>query len=341
MSSMIDRLKKMTTIEVSDVMEESEVYGDGRMITTEFPILNVALSADLKGGLASGVTMIAGPSKHFKSMIALLLVRSFMKKYENGAVLFYDSEFGTPKNYFTSLGIDTKRILHSPIVNVEQLKHDIMVQLKEFQRGDAVLILIDSLGQLASTKEVDDAIEGKNVADMSRAKSIKSLFRMITGHLRLKDIPLVVVNHTYKEIGMYPKDVVGGGTGGYYGADNILIMGRQQEKVEGEVAGYNFMLNVEKSRFVKEKSKFALTVMYQGGIEVYSGLLELALEGGFVTKPVPGWYLKKGETTRVREAATKTAEFWKDLLALEEFNEFIKTRYQVAYGDSVREKNEE
>ncbi len=340
MSSMMERLKKNTTIEISSAIDDSEIYGDTQMIPTEFPILNIALAGDLKGGLMAGVTMIAGPSKHFKSMLALLLVRAFLKENPEGAILFYDSEFGTPKNYFSSLGIDTSQILHTPIVDVEQLKHDVMVQLKDFKRGDKVLVIIDSLGQLASVKEVDDTLEGKTVADMSRAKSIKSLFRMINPHLRIKDIPMVVVNHTYKEIGMYPKDVVGGGTGGYYAADTIWIVGRQQEKVDGNVAGFNFTLNSEKSRYVKEKSKFNITVLYEGGIEMYSGLLDIALEGGFVTKPAPGWYMKKGATTRVREADTKTSEFWKDILSKEEFNEFVKKRYQVAYGEMVKEEDD-
>lgn len=204
-----------------------------------------------------------------------------------------------------------------------------------------MLIVIDSLGQLASSKEVDDAIEGKAVADMTRAKSIKSLFRMVTPHLRIKDIPLVVINHTYKEIGMYPKDIVGGGTGSYFAADTIWIIGRQQEKVEGEVAGFNFVLNVEKSRYVKEKSKFGLTVMFEGGIEKYSGLLELALEGGFVVKPSPGWYMKKGTTNKVRESETKTEAFWKDILKNGEFNEFVKKKCEVAYGDIIESKEEE
>jgi len=337
--SLLERMKKNSTIETADILDESTVFSDGQVIPTEVPILNIALSADLNGGLTSGVTMIAGPSKHFKSMIALFMVRSFLKKYEDGVVLFYDSEFGSPKHYFKAFNIDMSRVLHCPLVDVEQLKHDIMTQLREFKRTDHVLIFVDSLGQLASAKEIEDAIEGKQVADMTRAKAFKSLFRMVTPHLKLKDIPLVVVNHTYKEIGMYPKDIVGGGTGSYFAADDIWIIGRQQEKVDGEVAGFNFVLNIEKSRYVKEKSKLALTVMFDGGIEKYSGLLEIALESGHVTKPAPGWYLKKGATTRVRESDTKTAGFWKDILADGEFNEFIKKRYQLAYGDILKDNN--
>jgi RecA/RadA recombinase len=330
---MIDRLKKTSTIEIASVLKNSEVFTEGQSIPTEVPIVNVALSGSLRGGLVSGVTQIAGPSKHFKTGIALLLMRSFQKAHKDGAILFYDSEFGSPPAYFETFGVDQNKVFHTPITDVEQLKHDIMTQIAEAKRGDPLMIVIDSIGQLASLKEVEDAIEGKQVADMTRAKALKSLFRMITPHLKIKDIPLVVINHTYKEIGMFPKDIVGGGTGSYFASDTLWIVGRQQEKVDGAVTGFHFILNIEKSRFVKEKSKLPVTAIFDMGIEPFSGLLENAIEAGLVEKPSPGWYIKKGHNIKVREAATKDMVFWKDILDNEEFNEFIKKKYQVGYGD--------
>ena len=150
-----------------------------------------------------------------------------------------------------------------------------MSQLNDLERTDQVMIIVDSVGNLASKKEVDDALDGKSVADMTRAKQMKSLFRMITPHLTLKDIPAVVVNHTYKEIGLFPKDIVSGGTGIYYSADNIFIIGRQQEKKGTDVVGYNFIINVEKSRYVREKSKIPIEVSWEGGISKWSGLLDM------------------------------------------------------------------
>jgi hypothetical protein len=108
-------------------------------------------------------------------------------------MLFYDSEFGTPQGYFDRFGIDAKRVIHTPITDVEQLKHDAVKQLSEISRGEKVIIVLDSLGNLASKKEVDDALDGKSVADMSRAKQFKSFFRMVTPHLNLKDLPMIVV----------------------------------------------------------------------------------------------------------------------------------------------------
>ena len=264
--SVLDKLKKASTIKESSILSKSKFFTDKDMIPTGVPMINVALSGSLDGGLTPGLTMFAGPSKHFKTAFALLMAKSYMDKYDDAVVLFYDSEFGTPQNYFEAFDIDTERVLHTPITDVEQLKHDIMSQLQSIEKNDRVIVILDSIGNLASKKEVEDALDGKSVADMSRAKQIKSLFRMITPHLTLKDIPMVVVNHTYKEIGMFPKDIVGGGTGSYYSADTIWILGRQQDKDGTEIVGYNFIINVEKSRYVREKSKIPVTVSFDGGI---------------------------------------------------------------------------
>ena len=309
------------------------------MIPTSVPIINVALSGKLDGGLTPGLTMWAGPSKHFKTAFSLLMAKSYLEKYPDAALLFYDSEFGTPQSYFDSFGIDTNRVLHTPLTDIEQLKFDIMAQLSQLERGDKLIIVIDSIGNLASKKEVDDALDGKSVADMSRAKQIKSLFRMVTPHLSMKDIPMIVVNHTYKEIGLYPKDIVGGGTGSYYSADNIFILGRQQEKEGTEVVGYNFIINVEKSRYVKEKSKIPVAVSFDGGISKWSGLLDVALESGHVIKPTNGWYSKVDKDTgevedkKYRIKETDTKEFWLPIMKQKSFQNFVEDKYRVASGN--------
>jgi RecA/RadA recombinase len=264
-----------------------------------------------------------------------------MDKYQDAVLLFYDSEFGTPIKYFETFGIDMDRVLHTPLTDIEQLKFDIMQQFQGVDRGDKLIVILDSIGNLASKKEVDDALEGKSVADMSRAKQVKSLFRMITPHLNLKDIPMIVVNHTYKEIGLYPKDIVGGGTGSYYSADNIFIIGRQQEKDGTEVVGYNFIINVEKSRYVREKSKIPITVSFEGGIQKFSGLLDVAMEGKFVAKPSPGWYAKVNQSTgeigdKVRFDVTQTEAFWKDILSSESFKEYVSKKYERSYGSILQ-----
>jgi hypothetical protein len=222
-----------------------------------------------------------------------------------------------------------------------------MQQLTSLDRDDKLIIIIDSIGNLASKKEVDDALEGKSVADMSRAKQVKSLFRMVTPHLTMKDIPMIVVNHTYKEIGMFPKDIVGGGTGSYYSADNIFILGRQQEKEGTEVVGYNFIINVEKSRYVKEKSKIPVSVSFDGGISRWSGLLDIALDAGLVIKPSNGWYSRVDVTTgevedkKWRIKDTDSKEFWMPLITSEKFQNYVKDKYQIATGAIMQGGEEE
>ena len=342
--SLLDKLKKNSTIKDSAILSKSKFFTEKDMVPTEVPMINVALSGKLDGGIIPGLTMWAGPSKHFKTAFSLLMAKAYMDKYPEAVLLFYDSEFGTPVKYFETFQIDMDRVLHTPLTDIEQLKFDIMQQLQDVNRGDKLIIVLDSIGNLASKKEVEDALEGKSVADMSRAKQVKSLFRMVTPHLNLKDIPMVVVNHTYKEIGMFPKDIVGGGTGSYYSADNIYILGRQQDKDGTEIVGYHFIINVEKSRYVKEKSKIPISVSFDGGISKYSGLLDLALESGHVVKPANGWYAKVDQKTgeigdKKRIADTTTAEFMEPILGDVKFREFIKHKYEIAYGNIMGESN--
>jgi RecA/RadA recombinase len=339
--SLLERLKKNSTIKESEILNKSKFFAKKDMIQTSVPMMNVALSGSLEGGFTPGLTVFAGPSKHFKTAFSLLLTKAYIDKYPEAVVLFYDSEFGSPQAYFDNFGIDTTRILHTPITDIEQLKFDIMTQINNINRGEQVIIIIDSVGNLASKKEVDDALEGKSVADMTRAKQMKSLFRMVTPHLTIKDIPMVVVNHTYSEIGLYPKQIVSGGTGLYYSADNIFIIGRQQEKDGSEVIGYNFVMNVEKSRFVREKSKIPIEVTFEGGISKWSGLLDVALEGGYVIKPSNGWYSKVDKETgevdakKYRIKDTYSKEFWMPILTTKSFKEYIESNYRIAGSDML------
>ena len=330
------KLKKNSKIAHTEVLSESKFFTEKDMVATDVPMINVALSGSVEGGLAPGLTVLAGPSKHFKTSFALIMASAYLKKYPEAVLLFYDSEFGSPQDYFKAFGIDPSRVLHTPITNAEELKFDLIAQLEGIERGDKLVVVIDSIGNLASKKELEDAINEKSVADMSRAKALKGLFRMCTPYLNMKDIPMIAVNHTYKEIGLFPKDIVSGGTGIYYSADNIWILGRQQDKVGTEIQGYHFIINVEKSRYVKEKSKVPISVSWEGGVQRWSGLLDVALDGGYVAKPSNGWYSKVDRKTgevmdgRVREKETLTEEFWRPILEETDFKEYLTKRFSIS-----------
>lgn len=333
--SIMEKLIKASKIKDTAILSESTIFNDKKSTDTGVPMINVALSGDIDGGLSSGLTVLAGQSKHFKTSFALLMAGAYMNENKDAVMLFYDSEFGSPQAYFKTFGIDTDRVLHTPIKNVEELKFDVIAQLEAIELKDNVIIVIDSIGNLASKKELDDAINEKSVADMSRAKALKGLFRMVTPYLAMKSISMLAINHTYKEIGLFPRDIVSGGTGIMYSADNVWIIGRRQQKVGTEIKGYDFIINVEKSRFVKEKSKIPISVTWEGGIAPLSGLLDVALAGGYVIKPSNGWYQKVDKNTgellggKVREKDTLTTEFWDSILNTTDFKEFVIKAYQI------------
>jgi RecA/RadA recombinase len=337
----MDKLKKTSKLKHTAVLSESKFFNEKEMTSTAVPMVNVALSGSIDGGLTPGLTVLAGPSKHFKTSFALLMAGAYMEKNPNAVMLFYDSEFGSPQSYFEQFDVDPARVLHTPITNVEELKFDLIAQLEELDKKDEVIIVIDSIGNLASKKEMEDTMNEKSVADMSRAKALKGLFRMATPYLAMKNICMLAINHTYQEIGLFPKAIVSGGTGIYYSANNIWILGRRQNKKGTEISGYDFVINVEKSRFVKEKSKIPITVSWDGGVEKYSGLLDVALAGGYVTKPSNGWYSHVDQTTgevderKVREKDTLLEAFWQPMFDNTDFKEFVKKQYSIGYKEEV------
>lgn len=335
--SIFEKLSKVGIKATS--LGESEVYGDRDIVSIDrAPVVNIALSGDLDGGLGSGVGVLAGPSKHFKSNTGLLMVASYLNKHKDAMCLFYDSEFGSPPTYWANFGIDVSRVLHIPIENIEDIKFDLPQKLEEISKKDKVIIFVDSIGNLASKKEVTDAIDGKATTDMTRARELKSMFRIVTPKIKLRNIPAIFIAHTYQTLEMFSKAVVSGGTGIYYSADWIIIFGRQQEKDGDDLAGWNFILNIEKSRFIKEKSKIPLTVLFESGISKYSGILDLAIEAGLVSQGKvgrsSGYALIDEETGEVGEMvkfdATQTDEFLGKILNNKTFKQFVIDKYKMS-----------
>jgi hypothetical protein len=348
LSKLAEKMLAASTIKDTALISESRFFKEKDVVRTEVPMINVALSGRMfEGGLVPGSTMLAAPSKHFKSGFALLLARAFLRKYPDGMILFYDSEFGSPESYFTSFGIQGTSVIHSPINSVEDLKHDIVVQLEAIDRDDHVLILVDSLGNAPSNKEVEDALSGKAVADMTRAKAIKSLFRTISTKLVMKDVPLIVVNHTYQTLEMFAKTVVGGGTGSYYGADNIWVISRQQDKNEKtkRIEGYNFVIKIEKSRYCQEGTKIPISISFDGGINKWSGLLDNAIEAGYVGQPKKGYYsLINQDTNEFEEELYKedgiidNDAIWTKLTGEPGFVKFIEDKYKLSNAPLLKEE---
>lgn len=209
--SLMERLKKNSKITKTTLLKESDVYKDKDFAMTNVYALNIAYGGSLFGGVSYGLTFFAAPSKHFKTLYTLISVKAYMDKHEDAVCIFYDTEGGTPRAYFESLGIDEERVIYTPIKNIEQLKFDLPNQLEEIKEGEKVIIAIDSLGNLASKKEVQDALDENAKSDMTRAKEMKSLTRIITPELRDKKIPCIAIGHVYQEMSLFPKTIMSGG----------------------------------------------------------------------------------------------------------------------------------
>lgn len=343
----MNKLLKSTKITDADVLTNSTLFTDRDTIPTDIPLINIALSGDVDGGLRPGLLSIAAPSRHFKSSYALLMASAYMKKYSDAILIIYDSEFGSTLAMFDSFGIDMSRVLHIPITNVEELKFDLMQKLDNknedgIKRGDHVFVLVDSVGNLASAREADNAVEGNSAQDMTRAKELKSLWRLVTPHLNLKNIPMVAIQHTYEEMKMYGKTIMSGGQGGMLSSDNVWIIGKSQEKekVDGKdtLVGYTFTINIEKSRYIKEKSKINLVVKFDGGISKYTGILDLAILAGEVIKPKNARFQLVDKATGeligdiVKEEETECEEFLGVVLKRESFKQWVRDTFRLSEG---------
>jgi RecA/RadA recombinase len=338
-NNLLDRILKNSPTKHASILSESEFFKDKDVIPTDLPILNIAFSGSLDGGLCSGLTVLAGQSKSFKTLLALFCVKAYLDKYPDAVGVLYDSEGGITPEYLDSNGIDPTRVIHIPIEHLEMLKYDMVKTLKEIDRKDKVIMMIDSIGNTASLKELEDAENEKSVAEMQRAKNMKALFRMITPSLIAKDVPCIAIAHTYQTMELYSKAVISGGTGIMYAANQAFIITKAQEKDADGLAGWKFTINIEKSRFVKEKSKLPFTVLYNKGVQKWSSLFDLALESGHLIKPKMGWYqmvdMETGEIFEKNYRAKdieSNDEFFEKLIKDPTFKKFVEHKFKLSGG---------
>lgn len=330
----MERMLKSGTIKDISTLDNSIYFNNKDFVPTDLPLLNVALSGEIDGGLSTGLGFICGESRTYKTLLALYLMKAYFNKYPDAIGILYDSEYGVTPEYLRANGIDPSRVLHIGIENIEQMKLDMTKRLDDIKRGDKVFTLVDSLGLLASVKEATDALDGKTVGDMSRAKAIRSFLRILGPHITKKDLPVIIINHFYLEQGaMYPKAIISGGQAVVLSANYILLISKAMDKEGTELIGNNFTINIEKSRYVKEKSKFKYNVNYKTGVYKWSGLLEWAIDSGHA-KQSGAWYQiydfsKKCFADKKTLAKNIPNSYYEELIKNQEFKDFIKDKYKL------------
>ena len=273
----------------------------GGFIDTGSYALNAVLSGSLYGGVPDNkVTAFAGESATGKTFFVLGVVRSFLEKHPNGAVVYYDTEAAVTKTMMEERGIDTARVIIAEPDTIQKFKTHALKLLDAYdQRPEKerppMMFVLDSLGMLSTSKEMEDSLEGKDTRDMTKAQIIKAAFRVLTLKLARVKIPLLVTNHVYELVGSYvPTKELSGGTGLKFAASTIAMLSKRKEKDGTDVIGNIIKIKMYKSRLSKENSQIEVLLTYAQGLDRYYGLLELAEKHGVFKKVSTRYQLPNG-----------------------------------------------
>lgn len=315
-----ERLKQASNIKYAQLMGDDEV--DNFPIREYIPSTNLMINSQISGspflGHPSGrILQLAGPESVGKSMLALDFLKNAQKMGYFGII--YDSEFASnDKTELKSKGIDTERLLYIPVNTVEILKTSILNILNDIQKDERVYIIVDSVGNLSTSKEMADSTEGNSTRDMTRAGQLKALFRTITIQAGLKNVPIIIVNHTYANLsgGLYASDIISGGSGSLYNSSIILTFSKAQNKdSNGKVTGSYITSTTQKCRTAKERTKVKFLIDFSGGIQKYSGMDLFCIDNKVLEKSGGHYFINQDSMKIFNEEKIKlTPEIYDRLL---------------------------
>ena len=295
----------------------SDIDETERFIDTGSYVFNGLISGSIFGGVSSNrITAIAGESSTGKTYFSLAVVKNFLDTNPDGYCLYFDTEAAVNKGLLESRGVDTTRLVVVNVVTIEEFRSkalraiDIYLKKDEEERKPCMFVL-DSLGMLSTEKEITDALNDKQVRDMTKSQLVKGAFRMLTLKLGQANVPLIVTNHTYDVIGAYvPTKEMGGGSGLKYAASTIVYLSKKKEKDGKEVIGNIIKAKTHKSRLTKENRQVEVRLYYdERGLDKYYGLLELGEIGG-MWKNVAGRYEINGKKLYAKQILANTEEYF-------------------------------
>jgi len=292
MKDFLKEIIKETGNEYASLASEGITAGDVvSFIDTGSYSFNALLSGSIYGGLPGNrITAIAGEAATGKTFFALGVIKHFLDKDKNSGVIFFESENAVSKEMIENRGVDSTRVVVVPVSTVQEFRSQSIKILDKYLEQEEdnrqpLMFVLDSLGMLSTTKEMEDTAEGKETRDMTRAQIVKSTFRVLTLKLGQANVPLLMTNHTYDVIGsMFPQKEMGGGSGLKYAASTIIYLGKRKEKLGTEVIGNIIHCKIYKSRITKENAKVDVKLTYKHGLDKHYGLLELGEEAGIFKK---------------------------------------------------------
>lgn len=331
---LVETIKDEDTSIAADGVGSAEF---GSFIDTGSYILNAALSGSLYGGVPdSKITGFAGESATGKTYFVLGIVRSFLEKHPTGGIVYYDTEAAVTKGMMEERGIDTNRVIIAEPDTIQKFKTHALKMLDAYDKQPKdkrppMLFVLDSLGLLSTSKEMEDSLEGKDTRDMTKAQVIKATFRVLTLKLAKVSVPMLVTNHVYDLVGSYiPMKELGGGTGLKYAASSIAMLSKKKEKdTSGAIIGNIIKVQMYKSRLSKEHSKVEVLLTYDKGLDRYYGLLDLAEKYEIFKKTSTRYELPNGQKVFGKEINTNPEKYFTEEV-MARLEECAKNEY--SYG---------
>ena len=295
----------------SDI-DETETF-----IDTGSYIFNGLISGSIFGGVSNNkITAIAGESSTGKTYFSLAVVKNFLDNNPDGYCLYFDTEAAVNRGLLESRGVDLDRLVVINVVTIEEFRSKALRAVDKYMQmpiedRKPCMFVLDSLGMLSTEKEIRDALDDKQVRDMTKSQLVKGAFRMLTLKLGQANVPLIVTNHTYDVIGAYvPTKEMGGGSGLKYAASTIIYLGRKKEKDGKEVVGNIIKAKTAKSRLSKENKEVQVRLYFdERGLDKYYGLLELGEIGG-IWKNVAGRYEINGKKVYGKQILANPDEYF-------------------------------
>ena len=337
MNDFLKDVIKETGNEYASLVSEGLDAGDvDSFIDTGSYTFNALLSGTIFGGLPSNkITAIAGEAATGKTFFALGIVKHFLDKNKDAGVIYFESESALTKDLVEARGIDNKRMVVVPVATVQEFRHQSIKVIDKYLEQDEdkrkpLMFVLDSLGMLSTTKEMEDTAEGKETRDMTRSQIVKSTFRVLTLKLGKANVPMIMTNHTYDVIGsMFPQKEMGGGSGLKYAASSIIYLGKRKEKDGTEVVGNIIHCKNYKSRITKENAQIDVRLTYKKGLDKYYGLLELGEQAGVFKKVSTRYELPDGSKVFGKSINTEPEKYFtKEVLG--KIDEYAKRKF--SYG---------
>ncbi len=345
MSNFLTELVKDLNDEHTTIAAEGKSSAEfSGTIDTGSYILNAVLSGSLWGGVPNNkITVFAGESATGKTFFVLGVINQFLKTYPDGGVIYFDTESAVTNEMMQSRGIDSRQVVKSEPETIQKFRHTSLQIIDNYLKQDEserrpMIMVLDSLGQLSSTKEIEDTAKGEETRDMTKAQILKATFRVLNLKLAKAQVPLIVCNHVYDVVGSYiPAKEMSGGSGLKYSASTIAYLSKKKERDGTDVIGNIIKVKMQKSRLSKENKQVECLLSYEKGLDRYYGLVDMGVDAGIFKKISNRIELPDGKKMYAKQIYDNPKEYFTDRV-MEDLEQYCQSEYMYGANDDIEDE---